>query len=187
MGADCLETNTFGANRFKLATHGLEGRVREVNRQGARLARDVRETMGRDVFVLGSIGPLGKYLAPIGALTEGDALAAFREQAEGLLEGGVDGFVAETFSDLRELRLAEAERVDVRLLGRNEFGDHPDDCRAFRDAGIDHPQHIDCDHGCGLRQVLPRAEMDRDRAHHLGVDTDVSRSGRPRLWFAVVA
>src|SRR5437867_8239698 len=106
VGADCLETNTFGANRSKPATHSLEGRVREVTRQGARLARDVRETMGRDVFVLGSIGPLGKYLAPIGALTEGDALAAFREQAEGLLEGGVDGFVAETFSDLRELRLA---------------------------------------------------------------------------------
>jgi homocysteine S-methyltransferase len=105
-GADCIETNTFGANRFKLGVHGLEGRVREINRQGARLARDVRETMGRDVFVLGSIGPLGKYLAPLGAVTDDEALAAFREQAEGLLEGGVDGFVVETFSDLREIRLA---------------------------------------------------------------------------------
>ena len=65
-GADCIETNTFGANRFKLAVHGLTGRVREINLRGARLARDVRETMGRDVFVLGSIGPLGKYLAPLG-------------------------------------------------------------------------------------------------------------------------
>jgi homocysteine S-methyltransferase len=105
-GADCLETNTFGANRFKLGVHGLEGRVREINRAGARLARDVRETMGRDVFVLGSIGPLGKYLAPLGTVTEEEALAAFREQAEGLLEGGVDGFVVETISDLREMRLA---------------------------------------------------------------------------------
>ena len=65
-GADCIETNTFGANRFKLAVHGLEGRVREVNRRGVVLARDVRESSGRDVFVLGSIGPLGKYLAPLG-------------------------------------------------------------------------------------------------------------------------
>jgi homocysteine S-methyltransferase len=107
-GADCLETNTFGANRFKLGVHGLEGRVREINRAGARLARDVRETMGRDVFVLGSIGPLGKYLAPLGTVTEEEALAAFREQAEGLLEGGVDAVVVETISDLREIRLAVA-------------------------------------------------------------------------------
>src|SRR5262245_65570714 len=49
-GADLLETNTFGANRFKLALHGLEGRVHDINRAGARLARDVRETMGRDVL-----------------------------------------------------------------------------------------------------------------------------------------
>jgi homocysteine S-methyltransferase len=105
-GADVLTTNTFGANRFKLAPHGLEGRVREINRAGARLAREVRETMGRDVFVLGSLGPLGKYLAPLGGVSEDEALAAFGEQAEGLLDGGVDGFAAETFSDLREIGLA---------------------------------------------------------------------------------
>jgi homocysteine S-methyltransferase len=62
--------------------------------------------MGRDVLVLGSLGPLGRYLRPLGSVSEDEALAAFREQAEGLLDGGVDGFVAETFSDLREIRLA---------------------------------------------------------------------------------
>ncbi len=127
VGADCLETNTFGANRFKLGVHGLESRVREINRQGARLARDVRETMGRDVFVLGSIGPLGKYLTPLGVLTEADALAAFREQAEGLLEGGVDGFVAETFSDLRELRLAvtaiRTVSADLPIIAQMAFSE----------------------------------------------------------------
>ncbi len=126
-GADLLETNTFGANRFKLAVHGLEARVREINRAGARLARDVRETMGRDLLVLGSVGPLGKYLAPIGTVGEADARAAFQEQAEGLLEGGVDGFVVETFSDLRELRLAveaiRAVSADLPVIVQMAFSE----------------------------------------------------------------
>ena len=95
-GADCIQTNTFGANRFKLGVHGMAASVREINLRGVKLARDVRESMGRDVFVLGSIGPLGKYLAPLGAIEPEEARAAFREQAEGLLEGGVDGFLIET-------------------------------------------------------------------------------------------
>ncbi|MDO8476870.1 MAG: bifunctional homocysteine S-methyltransferase/methylenetetrahydrofolate reductase [Candidatus Rokubacteria bacterium] len=115
-GSDWIETNTFGANRFKLGVHGLSAAVREVNLRGAKLARDVRETMGRDVFVLGSMGPLGKYLAPLGSVTQEEARAAFLEQAEGLLEGGVDAFVVETFSDLVELRLAvEAIRAVTDL------------------------------------------------------------------------
>lgn len=115
-GADWIETNTFGANRFKLAVHGLGSRVREINLRGAKLARDVRETMGRDVFVVGSMGPLGKYLAPLGSITPEEARAAFLEQAEGLLEGGVDAFVVETFSDLTEIRLAvEAVRAITDL------------------------------------------------------------------------
>ena len=99
-GADCIETNTFGANRFKLAAHGLDGQVRDINRRGAALARDVRESAGRDVFVLGSVGPLGRYLAPLGTVTPDEARTAFQEQADALLEGGVDGFILETFSDL---------------------------------------------------------------------------------------
>jgi methionine synthase I (cobalamin-dependent)/5,10-methylenetetrahydrofolate reductase len=115
-GADWIETNTFGANRFKLAVHGLSAKVRDINLRGAKLARDVRETMGRDVFVLGSVGPLGKYLAPLGSITLEEARAAFLEQAEGLLEGGVDAFVVETFSDLTEMRLAvEAIRAITDL------------------------------------------------------------------------
>ncbi len=105
-GADLIETNTFGANRFKLAAYGVAAEVREINRRGARLARDVRESTGRDVLVLGSIGPLGRYLAPLGTVTAEEAIAAFREQAEALLEGGVDAFVVETFSDLSEIALA---------------------------------------------------------------------------------
>src|SRR5258705_792189 len=120
-GADCIETNTFGANRFKLAVHGLDGQVREINRRGVALARDVRESSGRDVFVLGSIGPLRKYLAPLGTVTADEARAAFREQAEALLEGGVDGIVVETFSDLEEVALAVAgirAITDAPIIGQ---------------------------------------------------------------------
>jgi methionine synthase / methylenetetrahydrofolate reductase (NADH) len=115
-GADCIETNTFGANRFKLAVHGLSGDVRTINLRGVKLARDVRESAGRDVLVLGSMGPLGKYLAPLGTVTVEEARAAFREQAEALLEGGVDAFIVETFSDLIEITLAiEAIRAVTEL------------------------------------------------------------------------
>ena len=125
-GADCVETNTFGANRFKLAVHGLDGRVREINRAGVRLARDVRESTGRDILVLGSIGPLGKYLEPLGTVSADEAREAFREQADALLEGGVDAFVLETFSDLTELALAvEAVRsvTDLPVIAQMAFTD----------------------------------------------------------------
>ena len=125
-GADCIETNTFGANRFKLGMHGSAGRVREINRSGARLARDVRESMGRDVFVLGSIGPLGRYLAPLGSVEPDEARAAFFEQAEGLLEGGVDAFIVETFSDPVEMQqavLAIRALTDLPIVAQVAFTD----------------------------------------------------------------
>jgi methionine synthase I (cobalamin-dependent)/5,10-methylenetetrahydrofolate reductase len=125
-GSDCIETNTFGANRFKLGVHGLGARVGEINLRGAKLARDVRESMGRDIFLLGSMGPLGKYLAPLGSIEPDEARAAFREQAEGLLEGGVDAFIVETLSDLTEMRLAvEAIRAitDLPIVTQVAFTD----------------------------------------------------------------
>ena len=106
--------------------HGLESQVREINRRGARLARDVRESAGRDVWVLGSMGPLGKYLEPIGTVTADEAREAFREQAEALLEGGVDAFVVETFSDLAEMALAvQAIRAvtDLPVIAQMAFTD----------------------------------------------------------------
>src|SRR2546426_406258 len=125
-GADCIETNTFGANRFKLAVHGLADDVRQINLRGVKLARDVRESMGRDVLVLGSVGPLGKYLAPLGTVTADEARAAFREQAEAVLEGGIDAFVVETFSDLTEIALAiETIRTltDLPIVAQMAFTD----------------------------------------------------------------
>src|SRR5712691_146193 len=105
---------------------GLADDVRQINLRGVKLARDVRESMGRDVLVLGSVGPLGKYLTPLGTVRPDEARAAFREQAEALLEGGIDAFVVETFSDLTEIALAiEAIRVltDLPIVAQMEFTD----------------------------------------------------------------
>jgi len=103
-GADAIETCTFGANRFRLAPHGLADRAGPLNRRAAQLAREARDVAGRgDVLVAGSIGPL---LAPARGSTgvgAGDVRAGFREQVEGLLEGGVDLLLFETFGRLEEL------------------------------------------------------------------------------------
>lgn len=99
-GADVIETNTFGANRFKLAPHGLESKVYEINRRGAEIARKVA---GETTFVAGSMGPLGVQIEPIGKLSYDEAKEVFKEQAKGLLEGGVDLIVLETFALVSEL------------------------------------------------------------------------------------
>ncbi|MSQ62152.1 MAG: bifunctional homocysteine S-methyltransferase/methylenetetrahydrofolate reductase [Dehalococcoidia bacterium] len=103
-GADIIETHTFGANRIRLARWGLEGRVRDVNFAAVRLARDAREIQGQPVFIAGSIGPTGQRLAPDGPLSPGEARAAFTEQIQALLEGGIDLLQFETFQSLAELR-----------------------------------------------------------------------------------
>lgn len=108
-GAELIETNTFGANRFRLSAFGLEDRVRDINQKGARLARGAREISGEAVFVAGSIGPTGRALEPFGHASVAEVYEVFREQVAGLLEGGVDLFVLETFSDL--LEIAEALRA----------------------------------------------------------------------------
>ncbi|HEX2184485.1 MAG TPA: bifunctional homocysteine S-methyltransferase/methylenetetrahydrofolate reductase, partial [Chloroflexota bacterium] len=105
-GAEAIETNTFAANRLQLAPFGLEGRVRELNLRGVRLAREAKEVSGEDVFLAGSVSSLGQPLAPAGTITPEQARAIFTEQIEALLEGGVDLLVLETFADVGELRQA---------------------------------------------------------------------------------
>ncbi len=102
-GVDLIETNTFGGNRTKLMTHGLAEQRREINLQGARIAR---EAAGDKVFVAGALGPLGVRIEPWGKMGIDDARGIFKEQAGALLEGGVDVFILETFSDLNEVYAA---------------------------------------------------------------------------------
>ncbi len=105
-GAELIETNTFGANRMRLAGFGHEDKVRQLNFCGAKLAREAREIEGKPAFVAGSIGPLGRNLVPVGNITAKQARDIFTEQAEALLEGGVDLFIIETMASVAEVEAA---------------------------------------------------------------------------------
>ena len=134
-GADIIETNTFGAHRFKLGPHGFDQQVRKINREGARVAREAAQGRG---LVAGSIGPLGKPLEPLGNVSFDEAVAAYREQAEGLAEGGVDLFAIETIPALDQARAAVTAIRAVSALpitvsmtfteeGTTFYGDKPED------------------------------------------------------------
>src|SRR3954469_2332955 len=103
-GAEIIETNTFGANSFRLARHSIADKVRDVNRAGARLAREAAKSF--DVWVAGSVGPLGTRIEPLGKTSFQEARDAFREQIEALAENGVDLLILETFGYLEEIHQA---------------------------------------------------------------------------------
>jgi len=105
-GADIVLTNSFGANRRRLALHGLETRVLELNRLAAENARLSADSAGRPVVVAGSVGPTGDVFAPLGPLGEDEAIEVFLEQIEGLGEGGADVVWIETMSAAEEMRAA---------------------------------------------------------------------------------
>jgi len=102
-GADILETNTFGANRIKLASFGLADKLHDINVAGAQIAR---RAAGERAYVAGAIGPLGIRIEPWGKTGVDEAREYFREQAQALVEGGVDLFILETFRDLNEIGAA---------------------------------------------------------------------------------
>lgn len=102
-GSQIIQTNTFGANRFKLARHGLENEVERINAAGVELARRVVWASYKPVLVAGDIGPLGIRMAPFGRVKPEQARAAFSEQVAALAKAGVDLLVIETISDLKEI------------------------------------------------------------------------------------
>ncbi len=122
-GADVIETNTFGANRFKLEEHSLVDKLRDINLAGAQIAR---EAAGEDVYVAGSMGPLGVQIEPLGPLALEEAREAFREQAQALLEGGVDLFILETFTypaEIHQAILAVRDICDLPLIAQITIND----------------------------------------------------------------
>ncbi len=114
-GAQIIETNTFGANRFRLERHGLADRVRDINLAGAKLARE--EAKNFDVWVGGSVGPLGVRIEPLGKIALQEARDTFREQIAALAEGGADLILLETFGYLEEIHqaLQAAREVNSNL------------------------------------------------------------------------
>lgn len=112
-GSQMIQTNTFGANRYKLAAHGLENKVKEINRAGVELARRVVMASFREVLIAGDVGPLGVRLAPFGRVQPEQARQVFAEQISALAEAGADLLILETFSDLLELREAVAAAREV--------------------------------------------------------------------------
>jgi homocysteine S-methyltransferase len=145
-GAEILETNTFGANPVKLGHYGLAPDTHAINRAAAALARDAA---GARALVVGAIGPLGIRLEPFGETSRVEAFEFFKTQALGLLEGGVHGFVLETFSDLDEiheaLRAVRAvcdlpvfAQMTIQEDGKTAYGTEPETlARALDDFGAD--------------------------------------------------
>ncbi|MEQ8187783.1 MAG: bifunctional homocysteine S-methyltransferase/methylenetetrahydrofolate reductase [Candidatus Eremiobacterota bacterium] len=123
-GADVIQTNTFGSNLYKLKPHGFSDKVKTINCNGAKLAK---QAAGTAALVAGSMGPLGVKLEPWGNVSLEDAKVAFNEQAEGLLEGGVDLFIIETFSDLGEIHQAiqaVREICNLPIIAQMTIDDH---------------------------------------------------------------
>ncbi len=133
-GADIIETNSFGATRHHLQSYGLESKLKEINIASVRIAR---AAAGEKTYVAGAIGPLGLRLEPFGPTSFDEAKAMYREQVEALLEGGVDLFILETFSELplieqaikavRELSdLPIVAQFAIQMDGNTTFGTTPE-------------------------------------------------------------
>lgn len=110
-GAEIIETNTFGANSVRLARHSVADKVRDINRAGVRLAREAAKSF--DVWVAGSVGPLGTRIEPLGKTSYQEARDAFREQIQALVESGVDLLILETFGYLEEIHQAMLAARDI--------------------------------------------------------------------------
>ncbi|MCK9426902.1 MAG: bifunctional homocysteine S-methyltransferase/methylenetetrahydrofolate reductase [Ignavibacteriaceae bacterium] len=125
-GADIIETNTYGANTFKLTPHGLGNKIYDINLRGAQIAKTVAK---ESALVAGAVGPLGVQIEPLGKLSFDEAKDAFKEQIKGLLDGGVDLIILETFALVKEMiqaiRAVRELNVDIPIIAQvtiNESG-----------------------------------------------------------------
>ena len=204
-GADVLLTNTFGANRYRLALHGLGERAVEINEAGAEIARGVADAAGRPVVVAGSMGPTGDILEPLGERTRAEAVDAFAEQAEGLRRGGADVAWIETMYAENELEAAilAAREAGLPFLatmtfdtaGRTMMGIRPRDVPGFAVCRAHPPLGIGANCGVGPAQLLDsilglHAAAGRDAVivaksncglPGMGDDLQVRYDGTPRI------
>jgi len=136
VGCDAVLTNTFGANKYALARHGLSDKVGKINLAGAQIAC---RAAGQKRYVLGDIGPSGDFLEPLGNLKPQDLKDAFAEQAKALLDGGVDGFIIETMAALDEVAIAieavKSTSDDLPVLASFAFNSAGGDFRTMM--GVD--------------------------------------------------
>ena len=211
-GADMVLTNSFGGTANRLKLHGLASAVREVNAASARLLREEAGRLPRPVVCAGSVGPTGDLFEPLGPLTPAAARAAFREQIEGLREGGIDVVWIETMSSLDEVEAALAAACDAGVPccctmsfdtnGRTMMGVEPETFAAWAGGLTPRPVAYGGNCGTGAADLLAGLARLRDRAAsgdvliakaNCGipeyVDGAIRYSGTPELMaaFAVLA
>ncbi|MGC9358369.1 MAG: bifunctional homocysteine S-methyltransferase/methylenetetrahydrofolate reductase, partial [Anaerolineae bacterium] len=176
-----IQTNTFGANRYKLAEHGLEERVTEINAAGVDLAHRVVLGTFKEMLIAGNVGPLGVRLAPFGRVQPEQARAAFAEQIRALWEAGVDLLSLETFADFYEIREAIAaahEVCDLPVVATMTFtrddqtllGDSPEKvAQRLAETGAD-VIGVNCSGGpAQIMRVLRRMQQVVPGAHYAAV------------------
>jgi trimethylamine---corrinoid protein Co-methyltransferase len=163
-GADIILTNSFGGNARRLMLHKAEGRVHELNRRAAEIARAAADASGRKVVVAGSVGPTGDLFQPLGVLTEQEAVAVFREQIRGLKAGGADVIWIETMSALEEMRAAATAAAEEDMpytitasfdtAGRTMMGLQPAALVAFAEGLLPPPLAVGANCGVGASDLV---------------------------------
>ncbi len=175
-GSDVILTNSFGGTAYRLKLHDAQGRVHELNKRAAELAREVADAADREIVVAGSMGPTGELLEPVGALSHADAVAAFEAQGRALMEGGADVLWAETISSREEMAaVAEAAAnigaplcgtLSFDSAGRTMMGVTSSDYAAMQDGFAAKPLAFGANCGTGapdlLRTVLGLTEAAPD-------------------------
>lgn len=163
-GADIILTNSFGGNARRLMLHRLESRVHELNRLAAGIARRVADEAGRPVVVAGSVGPTGDLFTPLGQLTADDARDVFRDQIEGLRDGGADVVWIETMSASEEIAAAAEAAVACGMpyaltasfdtAGRTMMGLTPAELMTFSTGLRPQPSAIGANCGVGASDLM---------------------------------
>jgi 5-methyltetrahydrofolate--homocysteine methyltransferase len=163
-GADIILTNSFGGTRHRLKLHDAQDRVHELNRKAAEIARSVADKAGRKVIVAGSVGPTGELLQPLGAMTYDEAVAAFKEQIEGLKAGGAEIAWIETMSAPDEAKAAAEAAIAVGLpytytfsfdtAGRSMMGLAPKHIHGVADGLVEPAVAVGANCGVGASDIL---------------------------------